>query len=92
LVVLIALLLLDSSMGTLDEEAEIGLFSGIFVLFTLYSSIAVGVKRCHDRDRSGWFLLLGLVPILNLWLLVELGFLEGTVGPNRFGLPEPARG
>jgi uncharacterized membrane protein YhaH (DUF805 family) len=49
----------------------------------------VGVKRCHDRNRSGWFLLIGWLPIMNLWLFIELGFLAGTVGPNRFGLPEP---
>jgi uncharacterized membrane protein YhaH (DUF805 family) len=53
-------------------------------------SIAVGVKRCHDRDRSGWWLLAHCVPVLGtLWSLVDLGFLRGTPGPNRFG-PDPA--
>jgi uncharacterized membrane protein YhaH (DUF805 family) len=37
----------------------------------------------------GWFLLIGIIPLLNLWLLVELGMLPGTAGPNRFGPPEP---
>jgi uncharacterized membrane protein YhaH (DUF805 family) len=46
------------------------------------------IKRSHDRDRSGWFILLFLVPLLNLWPLIELLFLRGTIGSNRFG-PDP---
>jgi len=52
------------------------------VAVALYSSIVVNVKRCHDRDHSPWFLLRGLIPILNLWPFIELGFLAGTAGPN----------
>jgi uncharacterized membrane protein YhaH (DUF805 family) len=51
-------------------------------------TLDASVKRCRDRDHSGWFLLLGLIPILNLWPLIELGFLAGTDGPNRYGDPE----
>jgi uncharacterized membrane protein YhaH (DUF805 family) len=51
----------------------------------------VGAKRCHDRNRSGWFQLISLVPIVGaLWLLFDLGILRGTDGPNRFG-PAPLR-
>jgi uncharacterized membrane protein YhaH (DUF805 family) len=87
-VLCLALIFLDRASGTLDLAGGIGLFSGIFILLTSYPSIAVGVKRCHDRDMSGWFLLVGLIPLLNLWVLVELGFSGGMVGPNRYGLPE----
>ena len=85
----LTLIRLDEARNTVAAGGSIGIYSGLFVLLALYSSFAVGVKRCHDRDRSGWFLLVGIVPLLNLWLLVELGFLSGTAGPNRFGLPEP---
>jgi len=48
--------------------------------------IAVSVKRCHDRDRSGWFLLVWLIPLVGpIWLMIELGCLKGTVGANSFG-------
>jgi len=48
--------------------------------------IALGVKRCHDRDKSGWFLLISFIPLIGaVWLLIELGFLDGTPGANRFG-------
>lgn len=50
------------------------------------AAITVGAKRFHDRDRSGWFLLAYLIPLIGqLWVLLELGFLRGTDGPNRFG-------
>jgi uncharacterized membrane protein YhaH (DUF805 family) len=35
-----------------------------------------------------WFLLVGIIPLVNLWVLIELGFLRGTPGPNRYG-PDP---
>lgn len=60
-------------------------------LLLLWPSLALGVKRCHDRGRSGWFLLLMLVPLLNLWPVIELAFLRGTTGENRFG-PDPLEG
>ena len=52
----------------------------------LIASLAVSIKRWHDRGKSGWWVLIGLVPIIGgLWALVETGFLPGTAGPNRFG-------
>jgi len=49
-------------------------------------SIATTVKRFHDRDKSGWWVLISLVPIIGaLWILIECGFLKGTVGANNFG-------
>jgi|SRR5579871_6282907 len=62
---------------------------GVIYLALFWVSIALGVKRCHDRDKTGWFLLIGLIPIIGgLWLLVDLGFLDGTQGPNKYG-PSP---
>ena len=50
---------------------------------------ATAVKRYHDRDKSGWWILVSLIPLLGpLWTAVELGFFRGTIGPNRFG-PDP---
>lgn len=59
----------------------------IFALGSFIPSLAVVVRRLHDQDKSGWFILLGLVPLANIVLLVFM-FLEGTKGPNRFG-PDP---
>lgn len=49
-------------------------------------SLAAGVRRLHDVDKSGWFLLLGLIPIVGLVLLYFF-VIPGTPGDNRFGAP-----
>ena len=55
-------------------------------LLLVWPALAVSVKRWHDRDKSGWWSLIVLVPVIGgIWLLVELGILEGTRGANRFG-------
>lgn len=60
-----------------------------YVVFNIWSGICVGIKRYHDRDKSGWWLLIQLVPIVGpIWYFVEAFCLRGTVGPNRFG-PDP---
>jgi uncharacterized membrane protein YhaH (DUF805 family) len=52
----------------------------------IWISIAVQVKRWHDRNKSGWWLLMNFLPVIGLlWVLIECGFLRGTEGPNRFG-------
>ena len=55
-------------------------------LLLVWPAVAVSVKRWHDRDKSGWWVLLNLVPVIGwLWALIDNGFLRGTDGPNRFG-------
>lgn len=55
-------------------------------LLLMWPCLAVAVKRWHDRDKSGWWVLLSLVPVIGwLWALVENGLLRGSVGANRFG-------
>ena len=55
----------------------------------LVSQYAVCVKRLHDRNRPGWWAFATLIPIaglfIGIWLFVELGFLKGDSGPNRYG-------
>lgn len=75
----------DDALGTANPAGGVGVIMVIFFIAAFWPNLAVGIKRCHDRGRSGWFLLIGLVPFLNIWLLVELGFLRGTIGMNRFG-------
>ena len=58
------------------------------VLFQLWASIAMLVKRSHDLGHSGWWALGMLVPIWNIWLSIQVMFFRGNVGPNTFG-PDP---
>jgi uncharacterized membrane protein YhaH (DUF805 family) len=89
LLLLVALTVVDLATGLYDSQTGTGLLSSIFSLVALWPSLAIAVKRCHDRDRSGWFLLISLIPIIGvIWLFVELGCLRGSIGSNRFG-PDP---
>jgi uncharacterized membrane protein YhaH (DUF805 family) len=60
----------------------------IYLFITLWPALVTYIKRAHDRGRSGWFILLFLVPIVSLWPMVELLFLPGTAGSNDYG-PDP---
>jgi uncharacterized membrane protein YhaH (DUF805 family) len=52
----------------------------------IWICIAVPVKRWHDRNKSGWWVLIGFVPIIGaIWSFVENGCLSGDEGPNNYG-------
>ena len=69
-----------------------GIVSGLLGLALIYPVIALYAKRWHDRNKSGWWSLIGLIPIIGgIWMLIELGFLKGTAGPNSYG-PDPLQG
>jgi uncharacterized membrane protein YhaH (DUF805 family) len=88
LVIELVLSFVDAAIGTYDARTGGGLLSGLFALAVVIPAIIVYIKRFHDRDKSGWWVLIGLVPLIGqLWLLIECGFLAGTPGPNRFGPP-----
>ena len=57
----------------------------LFNVAILIPSIAVGVRRLHDLDRSGWWLLLVLVPLVGAIILIVWMCTRGTPGANRFG-------
>lgn len=74
--------------GALFGSAQ-SLFSGLLGIAAIWPGIALSAKRWHDRDKSAWWILIQLLPIIGwIWSFVENGFLRGTPGPNRFG-PDP---
>jgi len=75
----------DSLIGSFDAETEIGLFSGIYMLAILLPIIAVTVRRLHDTDRSGWWVLFALVPVVGPIVLFVFMMLDSQAGENRFG-------
>lgn len=83
---------LGSSGNSEDVTSMIGgtgvLIFVIGYLAILIPSIAVQVRRFHDQDKSGWFVLLGLIPYIGGLIVLVFMCLEGTQGPNRFG-PDP---
>jgi len=85
---IVALAIVDGVTGTLDEEAGIGLLSGLFVLATFIPTIAVLVRRLHDTDRSGWWVLINVIPVIGSLVLLVFAVLDSQPGTNRFG-PNP---
>lgn len=61
---------------------------GLAYLAILIPAIAVQVRRFHDQDKSGWFVLLNFIPYVGGIIVLVFMCLEGTRGPNRFG-PDP---
>ena len=73
--------------GLLDAIGNDYMFIALFVLQVM--TLAVLIKRWHDRNKSGFWLLINLLPVIGqVWMVIELGVLPGTPGTNRFG-PSP---
>jgi len=70
-----------------SSDIRLNVLGGLYSLFVLIPSIAVGVRRLHDTGKSGWWMLLGVIPLVNLVLLVFF-ITDGVAGPNEYG-PDP---
>ena len=64
----------------------------IFWLFSLIPWWALSVRRLHDIDRSGWWILLWLVPMFGWVVMLVFLCLDGTLGRNRYGYDPKGRG
>lgn len=71
-----------------DELFEIFEYFWLLKFLILWVVLAVTVKRWHDRNKPAAWLLLNIIPFINLWALVENGFLEGDEEVNKYGNPQ----
>lgn len=89
LIVSVLLGVFVGGMAGIDNGDTLSLSSltilGVLGLAILIPSIAVQVRRFHDQDKSGWLVLLGLIPYLGGLIVLVFMCLPGTPGPNRFG-------
>lgn len=69
----------------IDRIIGIRLVDTIFGLATILPSIAVAVRRLHDIDRTGWWLLIDFIPLIGWIVLIVWFCTAGTPGSNRFG-------
>ena len=85
----------DGQVTTIDYANEamlpVWIGYGLLLFVTTWISIAISVKRFHDRGKSGWWYLIIFIPLIGpLWWLIELGFFRGDPGPNAYGPPAVA--
>jgi len=69
----------------LPEWNGLGPLSTVFALAVLIPSFTVFVRRLHDTDRSGWWILISLVPVLGALVLFVFALLPGNDGQNEYG-------
>ncbi|MGW1340784.1 DUF805 domain-containing protein [Kribbella sp. NPDC002412] len=87
-IVSIILSIIDNIIGTTYGSANSGVISSIYSLAVLLPSIGVGIRRMHDTNRSGWWILINLIPCVGFIWFIVLAAQEGTVGDNQYG-PDP---
>lgn len=68
-----------------DDFMPAFLVMGILYLPLAFIGMACAVKRLHDLDRSGWWYLLTVIPLVNVGFAIWIGAFKGTSGPNQYG-------
>lgn len=87
----IVLSIVDVSAGLVMQGSGFGVLSGLYSLAVLIPGIAVSVRRLHDTNHSGWWLLIAFVPIIGAIVLLVFMVRDSDSGSNSFG-PNPKRG
>lgn len=75
----------DMGDGMASFEGQGGPISALVVLGLFLPGLAMQIRRLHDVDRSGWWVLLSFIPLIGTIVLIVWWATEGTRGPNRFG-------
>ena len=88
LIAVIVLTLIDTLIGTFNIVQGVGLLSSIYSLAVLIPYLAVTVRRLHDIDRTGWWILIYLIPLIGVIVLLVFALTPGTPGSNSYG-PDP---
>jgi uncharacterized membrane protein YhaH (DUF805 family) len=87
----IAALVIDIWAGFYHAKAGMGIISGIFFLLTIIPYLAISLRRLHDTNRTGWWFLISLVPLIGMIWLIVLLCSKGTSGENSYGSDPLAR-
>ena len=88
IIVSIILAVIDGVTGTLDPESGMGLLGLIYTLAILIPALAVSVRRLHDTGRSGWWLLILLIPLIGTIVILIFMVQDSKPEENQYG-PNP---
>jgi uncharacterized membrane protein YhaH (DUF805 family) len=83
----IDLALMDGDVDRFIANGGGGILGLIWILVTIVPALAVLVRRLHDTGRSGWWALIGLVPLVGGVVLFVFSVLDSTAGENQYGTP-----
>ena len=81
----IAAMILDNVLGLAIKDVGYGPFYIVYALATLIPGLAVLVRRLHDTGKSGWYILMGLIPCVGGIILLVFAVTEGNAGENEYG-------
>lgn len=84
--IIIALQIIETMVGL--NVGDTGIISTLYALAVVLPSLAVGVRRLHDTGKSGWWILLSLIPILGAIVLIIFLVIDSQPGDNKYG-PNP---
>ena len=85
IIISIALSIIDIFVLGADPVEGIGILSTIYTLGIVIPSLAVSVRRLHDTDRTGWWLLIAIIPLIGFIVLLVFMLLDSTPGENKYG-------
>lgn len=88
LIIAFVLGVIDGMAGFTLGAYELGLLGTLYGLAVFLPSLAVAVRRLHDTGRTGWWLLIGFIPIIGFIVLLIFLVLDSDPGPNEYG-PNP---
>jgi uncharacterized membrane protein YhaH (DUF805 family) len=87
-IISVILSFIDYGFGWVNTQNGVGVLTTIYSLLVLIPTLAVMVRRLHDTDKSGWWILLGLIPLVGPIVLIVFFCINSTMGDNTYG-PSP---
>ncbi len=86
----VVLVIADLLFGTSGGAFSPGLLSGLYALGVFLPALAVLVRRLHDTNRSGWWVLISFLPLIGVLVLLFFSLQEGQPGENQYGISPKA--
>ena len=84
-IISIVLAIFDSLIGSFSPKVGMGLLGGIYMLAVLVPGIGVSIRRLHDTNRSGWWLLIALIPFIGSIVLIVFLASDSKPEENQYG-------
>ncbi len=84
-IVSFVLLSIDGALGIYDADVGMGLLSGIYLLAIILPLLGLAIRRLHDTGRSGWWLLISIIPLIGAITLLVFYCLDSAPEENQYG-------